>query len=164
MGGNQLFKLKDYDAAIERYSTIICAFASRPRTQGSVVLVRSGNRLKTVTVTSVDRDDGTCSLSDGSEISPGAALPEMQDASTKGHYTAQYLRARSAVACGFVKLAATDVKDALARNPPAATVKQLRQLKCEVQAVQEEHRRVNGPLSKELARLKIALGAGPELS
>merc|ERR1712136_400867 len=214
--GNQLFKLKDYDAAIERYSTIICAFASRPRTQGSVVLVRSGNRLKTVTVTSVDRDDGTCSLSDGSEISPGAALPvlpellplhtaaymnrarcrqnlgfhleavqdlslvlglwtaadprmleadpEMQDASTKGHYTAQYLRARSAVACGFVKLAATDVKDALARNPPAATVKQLRQLKCEVQAVQEEHRRVNGPLSKELARLKIALGAGPELS
>jgi tetratricopeptide (TPR) repeat protein len=214
--GNQLFKLKDYDAAIERYSTIICGFASRPRTQGSVVLVRSGNRLKTVTVTSVDRDDGTCSLSDGSEISPGAALPvlsellplhtaaymnrarcrqnlglhleavqdlslvlglwtaadprmlqadpEMLEASAKGCYTAQYLRARSAMACGYVKLAATDVKEALAQNPPAATVKQLRQLKGEVQVVQEEHRRVNGPLSKELARLKIALGQGPELS
>eukprot|EP00913_Durusdinium_trenchii_P001818 g1685.t1 len=56
----------------------------------------------------------------------------------------------------------TDVKDALARNPPAATVKQLKQLKAEVQAAQEKQRQLNGPLAKELAKLVISLRAGQE--
>merc|ERR1712061_939091 len=61
---------------------------------------------------------------------------EMKEAEAKGMYTAEYLRARSRLAQGQVKLAGVDVKDALARNPPAATVKQLRQLKTEVQLAQ----------------------------
>jgi len=65
---------------------------------------------------------------------------------------------------GLLKQAAADVRDALGRSPPAATVKQLRELKAEVQAAQETYRQVNGPLSKELAKLAISLRGGPKIS
>jgi len=89
---------------------------------------------------------------------------EMKDACTKGLYTAQYLRAKSRLARGFVKQAAADVRDALKRNPPVATQKQLRELNAQVQAALEEHRRVNGPLAKELAKVSIALRGMPKIS
>merc|ERR1712137_1103085 len=88
---------------------------------------------------------------------------EMKEAEAKGMYTARYLRARSRLALGLVKQAAADVKDALACNPPAATVKQLRQLKTEVQAAQEKYRQVNGPIAKELAKVSIFVRGGPKI-
>lgn len=45
-----------------------------------------------------------------------------------------------------------------------AEVKQLKQLKVEVQAAQEKQRQLNGPLGKELAKLVISLRGGPEIS
>ena len=92
------------------------------------------------------------------------ADPEMKEAEEKGLYTAEYLRSRSRLARGLARAAAQDVKDALARSPPAATVKQLKQLKTEVQAAQEKQRQVNGPLAKELAKLVISLRGGPQIS
>ncbi|CAK8986956.1 unnamed protein product [Durusdinium trenchii] len=92
------------------------------------------------------------------------ADPEMKEAEEKGLYTAEYLRSRSRLARGLARAASQDVKDALARNPPAATVKQLKQLKAEVQAAQEKQRQLNGPLAKELAKLVISLRGGPEIS
>lgn len=89
---------------------------------------------------------------------------EMREAATKGVYTAEYLRARSRLARGLARQAATDVREALARKPPAATEKQLRQLRVEVQAAQEKQRQVNGPLAKELAKLVISLRGGPQIS
>lgn len=92
------------------------------------------------------------------------ADPEMKEAEEKGLYTAEYLRSRSRLARGLARAAAQDVKDALARSPPAATVKQLKQLKTEVQAAQEKQRQINGPLAKELAKLVISLRGGPQIS
>merc|ERR550514_678159 len=68
------------------------------------------------------------------------ADPELKEAEAKGYVAAQYLRARSRLARGLVKGASADVRDALARNPPAGTAKQLRDLKTELQAAQEEYR------------------------
>jgi len=218
--GNQLFtKLKDYEAAQERYTLAINAFASRPSCQGQQVLcvgARDGKpELVLATVVSVDAE-GICELSSGSEVSVSSVLPvfqellplhtslymnrarclqnlglhreaaqdltivlslwraadsrmleadlEMREAEAKGLYTAEYLRGRSRLALGFAKQAAADVRSALARNPPAATAKQLRQLKEEVQAALEKHRQVNGPLAKELAKVVISLRGGPKIS
>lgn len=217
--GNQLFKLKDYDAAAERYTAIISGFSGRPVKPGDAVLVVMGEGVKTclesAMVHSVDADD-ECELSSGLTLPRASCLPvfdellplqtaahmnrarcrqclglhqgaaqdltvvlalwgaankrmleadvEMKTAETKGMYTAQYLRARSRLARGLVKQASADVRDALARNPPPDTVKQLRQLKVEVQAAQEEHRRVHGPLAKELAKISIMLRGGDQIS
>eukprot|EP00440_Ansanella_granifera_P016695 gb/GFBE01018138.1/.p1 GENE.gb/GFBE01018138.1/~~gb/GFBE01018138.1/.p1 ORF type:complete len:325 (+),score=89.16 gb/GFBE01018138.1/:1-975(+) len=223
--GNQLFKLKDYEAAAEFYSAAIAAFAGRPVERGERVLAiertaeqeqapSSSSRAKPsaslVLATVMSKDaESTCELSTGVEEQVENLLPicqellplhtsvymnrarcrqnlglhklaaqdltavlglwkgvdkrmleadpEMKEAEAKGLYTAEYLRGRSRLARGFARLAAQDVKDALARNPPAATVKQLRQLKTEVQAAQEKQRMVNGPLAKELAKVVIAL-------
>jgi hypothetical protein len=210
--GNQLFKLKDFDAASERYSAVVAAFAARSRERGQQVLVcdeaDSTAMLKAVSIRSLDADGGV-ELSDGREVAKSATLPvfqellplqaaahmnrarclqslasharaaqdltvvlalwdaadkrmleadmEMKEAATKGLYTAQYLRAKSRLARGLCKQAARDVKLALARKPPAATQKQLRELSTQVQAALEEHRRVNGPLAKELAKVSIAI-------
>jgi len=83
------------------------------------------------------------------------ADPEMKEAEVKGLYTAEYLRARTRLVRGFVKQAAADVRNALARKPPAATEKQLKQLKAEVQKAQEEYKRLNGPFVKELAKFPM---------
>jgi len=56
------------------------------------------------------------------------------------------------------------VRAALARNPLAAMVKQLKELKAEVGAAQEEYRRVHSPLVKELARVLIGIRGGPKIS
>jgi len=218
--GNQLFKLKDYEAAAERYTVGVDAFFKRPRKQGMQVLAISENgsgrpELALTSIASVDRE-GMCELRSGAEVAASATLPvfqellplqtslfmnrarcrqnlglhlaaaqdlsaalglwkaadkrmveadlEMKEAEAKGLYTAEYLRAKSRLALGLAKLASQDVRDALARSPPAATVKQLRELKAEVQAAQEKHRQVNGPLSKELAKLAISLRGGPKIS
>jgi len=218
--GNQLFKLKDYEAAHELYSAVINAFLARPLSQGQQVLVagHNGDKLELVvtTVRSVGAD-GACELSNGAELeAPAAAMPvlqellplqtsalmnrarcrqnlgahreasqdltvvlglwkaadrrmvesdpEMKEAMAKGLYTAEYLRGKARLQLGLLKQAAGDVKEALARNPPAATAKQLKELKAEVQAAQEKYRQVNGPLAKELAKISISLRGGPKIS
>jgi tetratricopeptide (TPR) repeat protein len=212
--GNQLYKLKDFDAAIERYSRIIAAFAAKPRTHTQVLMVTNANgtkpELKDFVVRSCDAE-GTCELTNGDEVASADVLPvfqellvlqaaaymnrarceqaigchsdaakdltvvlglwetadkrmleadmEMREAKEKGLYTAQYLRAKSRLARGFLKQAASDVKAALGRKPPppVATQKQLRELNTQIQAALEEYRRLNGPLAKELAKVSIAL-------
>lgn len=217
--GNQLFKVKDFDAAQEKYVAVMNAFASRPLSRGQQVLCvgeKDGKpEIASATVTSVDAE-GSCELSNGAEVSASSVIPviqellplhasvymnrarcrqnlglhreasqdltvvlglwkaadkrmleadmEMREAEAKGLYTAEYLRGRSRLARGFVKQAAADVRTALARSPPAATAKQLRQLKEEVQAALEKHRSVNGPLAKELAKVSISLRGGPKIS
>lgn len=217
--GNALFKLKDFEAAAERYSAIVDGFAQKPRTAGQQVLaIREENgkaMLKVDVIRDCDRD-GSCDLMSGAEVPAKSTLPivqelaplqsaahmnrarcrqslglhceaaqdlsvvlglwgavdkrmlaadpEMKDAETKGLYTAHYLRAKSRLARGYVKQASSDVKDALARDPPAATVKQLRELKTQIQAALEEHRRVNGPLAHELAKVSVALRGMPKIS
>lgn len=221
--GNQLFKLKDYDAAAERYSAAIIAFAQSPLSRGQQVLhfqrdsssSKSSGQLVVTTVASIDAE-GFVELTTGEETKASdlipvkqellplhtscymnrarcrqnlgehlkacqdltvvlslwqaadkrmlAADPEMKEAEAKGLYTAEYLRGRSRLARGQAKQAAQDVKDALARTPPAATIKQLRQLKSEVTAAQEKQREVNGPLAKELAKVVIQLRGGPKIS
>jgi len=218
--GNQLFKLKDFEAAHERYTVGVEAFAKRPLSQGQQVLAVRQNgggkaELLTTSVSSVDAE-GNCELRSGDEVPASSLLPivpellplqtslhmnrarcrqnlgmhleaaqdltavlalwgaadrrmleadlEMKEAEAKGLYTAEYLRARSRLALGLVKQAATDVKEALARNPPAGTVKQLRELRVEVQAAQEKYRQVNGPLAKELAKVAIGIRGGPKIS
>jgi hypothetical protein len=218
--GNQLFKLKDFDAASERYSAIVDGFAQKTRSAGQQVLAiiteESGKSvLKVDVVRDCDRD-GSCELMSGAEVPAKSTLPivqelaplqsaahmnrarcrqslglhceaaqdlsvvlglwtavdkrmlaadpEMKEAETKGLYTAHYLRAKSRLARGYVKQASSDVKDALARDPPAATVKQLRELKTQIQAALEEHRRVNGPLAHELAKVSVALRGMPKIS
>merc|ERR1712070_57759 len=209
----------DFDAASQRYSTIISAFATRARTRGQQVLVAQEEKgklqLKADTVMGVDAD-GACELREGGEVAATATLPvfgellplqtaahmnrarcrqalgshsqaaqdltvvlrlweaadkrmmeadaEMQEACTKGLYTAQYLRAKSRLVRGFVKQAAADVRDALKRNPPPATQKQLRELNTQVQAALEEHRRVNAPLARELSKVSIAIRGMPKIS
>jgi len=218
--GNQLFKLKDYDAAAERYFAVIEAFRTSSRSQGQKVLhvtdIEGKQSLATSIVMSVDRDGVACELSSGVEVAMSSTLPvfaellplqtsvhmnrarclqnldrhrdaaqdltvvlalwraadkrmldadpEMKEAESKGLYTAMYLRAKARLARGLLRQASQDIKDALALSPPQATVKQLRELKTEVQKAQEEYRRVNAPLSKELAKVKIALGGGPRIS
>jgi len=211
--GNQLYKIKDFDAAIERYSTIIAAFAAKPRTHMQVLMVSNDGakpELKAHTVRSCDAE-GTCELLNGDEVAAADTLPvfqellvlqaaaymnrarceqgigchseaakdltvvlglweaadarmleadvEMREAKDKGLYTAQYLRAKSRLARGFLKQAAKDVKEALGRKPPppTATQKQLRELNTQIQAALEDYRRLNGPLAKELAKVSIAL-------
>eukprot|EP00931_Biecheleriopsis_adriatica_P043901 TRINITY_DN25087_c0_g1_i1.p1 TRINITY_DN25087_c0_g1~~TRINITY_DN25087_c0_g1_i1.p1 ORF type:complete len:995 (+),score=301.30 TRINITY_DN25087_c0_g1_i1:71-3055(+) len=229
--GNQLFKLKDYEAAAEYYGSALAAFAARPVARGERVLViqqqeqekvpSSSSRAKSTaslvvsTVTSMDAES-SCELSNGAEVQASVLLPvcqellplhtsvymnrarcrqnlgrqkeaaqdltavlglwqavdrrmmeadpEIKEAEAKGLYTAEYLRSRSRLARGLARLAAQDVKRALDRNPPPATVKQLRQLKTEVQAAQEKQRQVNGPLAKELAKVVITLRGGPKIS
>lgn len=215
--GNQLFKLKDYEAAHEKYSAMVVAFCSRPRSRGQQVLVAAGEKaeLEGAMVISIDTT-GECELSNGAEVPAAATVPvyqellplqtaahmnrarcrqnlglhreaaqdlttvlglwssadrrmmeadpEMKDAAAKGRYTAQYLRAKSRLARGRARTAAADVKGGLACDPPVAMAKQLRLLKTEVQAAQEEHRRVNGPLTKELAKMVIQLRGGPKIS
>jgi molecular chaperone HtpG len=217
--GNQLYKLKDFEAASERYSQIICAYMSQPRAGRQVLVVSEENGkafLKSVGVLNCDAE-GMCELSNGMEVQTYATLPvddkgglplqtaaymnrarcrqslgehceaaqdlsvvlglwnaadkgmleadpEMKKDEVKGLYTAQYLRAKSRLARGFVKQASADVRDALARNPPPATVKQLRELKAQVQAAMEEHKRVNGPLARELAKVSISLRGMPKIS
>jgi len=211
--GNQLFKLKDYEAAHERYSTIAKGFHARPRKAGEAILVAGdadAGELRMDTVTSVDAE-GNCELNSGEEVPMTTTLlvydqllplqtaaymnrarcrqnlglhreaaqdlttvlslwgaaprrmleadPEMKEAEGKGLYTARYLRAKSRLARGMLRQAAFDVNTALKLEPPDAMKKQLRQLKMEVQAHQDEFRRANGPLAKELAILKNSLGA-----
>ncbi|CAE8583134.1 unnamed protein product [Polarella glacialis] len=218
--GNQLFKLKDFDAAAERYGAVLAAFAARSVRRGDQVLVVAASdagprTIQLGTVTSVDAE-GNCELSKFSGEFQASSLlpvchellplhtsvymnrarcrqnlgrhreaaqdltavvslwkaadrrlleadPEMKDAEVKGLYTAEYLRGRSRLALGLARQAAQDVRDALARNPPAATVKQLKQLRIEVQAAQEKQREVNGPLAKELAKTVIAMRGGPKI-
>jgi tetratricopeptide (TPR) repeat protein len=216
--GNQLYKLKDFDAASERYSAIINGFAHKARTAGQQVLAVTEENGKAFLKVDVVRDcrDGVCDLMSGAEVRANSTLPivqellplqttahmnrarcyqslglhceaaqdlsvvlglwaavdkrmcaadpEMKEAETKGLYTALFLRAKSRLARGYVKQAASDVKDALAREPPAATVKQIRELKTQIQAALEQHRRVNGPLSHELAKVSIALRGMPKIS
>ncbi|CAJ1350773.1 unnamed protein product [Effrenium voratum] len=219
--GNQLFKLKDFEAAAEFYSAGIAGFAQRPIAQGEQVLMKNQDTEKVKggltrsTVLSMDAE-GSCEMMNGQEAPASELLPvcqellplhtslymnrarcrqnlgqhkeaaqdltavlglweaadkrllqadpEMKEAQEKGLYTAEYLRARSRLARGLSKAAAQDVKEALARSPPAATVKQLKQLKVEVTAAQEKQRQVNGPLAKELAKLVISLRGGPQIS
>jgi len=217
--GNQLFKLKDYEAAHDRYSVAIDAFCKRPLKPGQKVLLVRENadkrELAFSSVASVDAE-GTCELRDGSEVDATRLMPvleellplqaslhmnrarcrqnlglhleaaqdlttvlslwacadrrmlesdaEMKEAEAKDKYTAEYLRGRSRLALGWVKQAGLDVKEGLARNPPPAVVKQLRELKVQVQAAQEKYREVNGPLVKELAKLAIFLRGGPKVS
>jgi hypothetical protein len=217
--GNQLYKLKDFAAASERYSAIVDGFAQKPRSVGQQVLAvveESGKAYMKVDVLGGCDRDGLCELMSGAEVPAKSTLPivqellplqtaahmnrarcrqslglhmeaaqdlsvvlglwsavdkrmlaadpEMKDAETKGLYTALYLRAKSRLARGYVKQASSDVKDALAREPPAATVKQLRELKTQIQAALEEHRRVNGPLANELAKVSVALRGMPKIS
>jgi len=217
--GNQLYKLKDFDAASERYSAVIDGFAHKPRTAGQQVLAvteENGKAYLKVDVVRACDQDGSCDLMSGAEVCANATLPivqellplqssahmnrarcrqslglhceaaqdlsvvlglwsavdkrmcaadpEMKDGETKGLYTAYYLRAKSRLARGYVKQASSDVKDALARDPPAATVKQLRELKTQIQAALEQHRRVNGPLSHELAKVSVGLRGMPKIS
>eukprot|EP00927_Polykrikos_kofoidii_P042049 TRINITY_DN3591_c0_g1_i1.p1 TRINITY_DN3591_c0_g1~~TRINITY_DN3591_c0_g1_i1.p1 ORF type:complete len:969 (-),score=202.03 TRINITY_DN3591_c0_g1_i1:373-3279(-) len=218
--GNQLFKLKDYEAAHERYAAIVAAFCSRPVKQGDAVLVKATKgdcqELEVANVLSVDAE-GNCELSTrDSEVSTSSLLPvfdqllplqtaahmnrarcrqnlglhaeasqdltvvlalwaaaprrmleadpEMKEAEVKGLYTAHYLRAKSRLARGFTRQAGADIKAALAREPPAPMAKQLKQLKAEVQAAQEENRKVNGPVVKELAKMRIMLGGGMKIN
>eukprot|EP00928_Gymnodinium_smaydae_P054249 TRINITY_DN3805_c0_g1_i5.p1 TRINITY_DN3805_c0_g1~~TRINITY_DN3805_c0_g1_i5.p1 ORF type:complete len:740 (-),score=149.65 TRINITY_DN3805_c0_g1_i5:214-2433(-) len=216
--GNQLFKLKDFEAAHERYAAIVAAFAARPVSRGQCVLVAATGttrELRAQSVVGVDAE-GLCELADGREVPVADVLPvvsellplhtaaymnrarcrqnlgmhqeaaqdltavlglwaaadkrmmeadpEMKEAEAKGQYTALYLRAKSRLARGLARQAAADVKAALAREPPAPMAKQLKQLKAEVVAAQEEHRRVNGPLAKELAKLVISIRGGPKIS
>mmetsp|Transcript_70871 Transcript_70871/g.196891 ORF Transcript_70871/g.196891 Transcript_70871/m.196891 type:complete len:959 (-) Transcript_70871:39-2915(-) len=217
--GNQLFKIKDFEAAHEKYSMMVAKFCGGQRSRGQQVLVRSAAgtkaELQRATVTSVDAG-GECELSNGTEVAAASTIPvfhellplqtaahmnrarcrqnlalhkeaaqdltvvlglwdaadrrmleadpEMKDAEAKGLYTAHYLRAKSRLARKLAKQAAADVKAGLAREPPATMAKQLRQLKAEVQAAQEEHRRVHGPLVKELAKVVIALRGLPQIS
>mmetsp|Transcript_126198 Transcript_126198/g.403895 ORF Transcript_126198/g.403895 Transcript_126198/m.403895 type:complete len:958 (+) Transcript_126198:65-2938(+) len=217
--GNSLFKLKDFEAAHERYTVAIEAFVKRPFSQGQQVLVicQNSGKPELVCTSVASRDaEGSCELRNGQEVPASALLPvlqellpletslfmnrarcrqnlgmhleaaqdlsavvalwkacdrrmleadpEMKEAEAKGLYTAEYLRARSRLTLGLIKQASLDVKDALARNPPTATVKQLRELKAEVQAAQEKHRQVNGPLAKELAKVAIFVRGGPKIS
>jgi len=217
--GNQLFKLKDFEAAQERYTAVADAFCTRPLSSGQQVLLvaksEGKSELKCLTLMSYDAE-GECELSNGDTVEAASVMPvfqellplqtsvfmnrarcrqnlglhqgaahdltvvlglwasadkrmlesdpEMKEASAKGLYTAEYLRGRSRLALGFAKAAADDVKAALARAPPPATVKQLRELKVEVQAAQEKYRQTNGPLVKELAKLVISLRGGPKIS
>ncbi|CAK0833477.1 unnamed protein product [Prorocentrum cordatum] len=187
--GNQLFKLKDFEAAQERYTAVADAFCTRPLSSGQQVLLvaksEGKSELKCLTLMSYDAE-GECELSNGDTVEAASVMPvfqellplqtsvfmnrarcrqnlglhqgaahdltvvlglwasadkrmlesdpEMKEASAKGLYTAEYLRGRSRLALGFAKAAADDVKAALARAPPPATVKQLRELKVEVQA------------------------------
>jgi len=222
--GNQLFKLKDSEAATERYTMLIDAMAGVPRKQYQQVLAvdASGSdgsgpgpkSLKSTMIKSIDGRTGECELSDGSEVPASAMVPvhnellplqtagymnrarcrqtlgfqresaqdltmvialwacadkrmmeadpEMKEAEAKGVCTAYYLRGRSRLNRGLVKAAAADVRDALARNPPAAISKQLRVLKGEVQAMQEQVRQVNGPLARELAKVVIMIRPNDE--
>lgn len=217
--GNQLFKLKDCEAAHERYSVGIDAFCKRPCSQGQQVLAisRRNNVPQLVSSSVASRDaEGTCELRSGDEVPASDLLPvmqellplqtslfmnrarcrqnlelhmeavqdltavlalwqtcdrrmleadpEMKEAEAKGRYTAEYLRAKSRLPLGHLKQASQDVKDALARNPPATTVKQLRELKVDVQKAQEKHREMNGPIAKELAKVAIGLRGGPKIS
>jgi len=217
--GNELFKLKDFDAAQERYTLVIEAFKARTCSHGQQVLVASNDNgkpeLVLTIVTSIDAE-GECELGSGmvtqvsnvlpvtpeilplhssvymnrarcrqnlgmhSEASQDLSLvlglwraadrrmleadPEMREAETKAVYTAEYLRGRSRLARGMVKQANADVKSALARNPPPATVKQLRQLKEEVNSALEKHRNLTAPLTKELAKMSISLRGMPTIS
>jgi len=217
--GNQLFKLKDFEAAHDRYSIAIDAFCKRPLKAGQkVLLVRDEAEKRQLVFSSVASIDaeGHCELRDGTEVEAARLMPvleellplqsslhmnrarcrqnlgmhleaaqdltcvlslwacadrrmlksdaEMKEAEAKDTYTAEYLRGRSRLALGWVKQAALDVKEGLARNPPPAVVKQLRELKVQVQAAQEKYREVNGPLVKELAKLAIFLRGGPKVS
>eukprot|EP00929_Paragymnodinium_shiwhaense_P082532 TRINITY_DN4351_c0_g4_i1.p1 TRINITY_DN4351_c0_g4~~TRINITY_DN4351_c0_g4_i1.p1 ORF type:complete len:1012 (-),score=281.64 TRINITY_DN4351_c0_g4_i1:201-2969(-) len=211
--GNQLYKLKDFEAAHERYSAIVAAFCRRPRKQGEAVLLVEENsgppKLKVDDIRNVDAE-GNLELMSGEEIPAAATLPvfdqllplqtaahmnrarcrqaiglnkeagqdltvvlalwsaapkrlleadaEMKEAEAKAQYTARYLRAKSRLARGQLKEAGADIKAALACEPPQPMVKQLRELKTQVQNAQEEHRRVTAPLVKELAKLKMAVG------
>jgi len=217
--GNDLFKLKDFDAAHERYSLVIEAFKARTCSHGQQVLVQGSDNgkpeLVLTIVTSIDAE-GECELGKGmvthvstvlpvtpeilplhssvymnrarcrqnlgmhKEASQDLSLvlglwraadkrmleadPEMREAEAKANYTAEYLRGRSRLARGLVKQAAADVKSALARNPPPATVKQLRQLKEEVNTALEKHRNLTTPLTKELAKMSISLRGMPTIS
>lgn len=210
--GNSLYKLKDFDAAIEWYTGIVAAFARRPLKTGDAVLVAGGDGLRAMMLRSVDRETGAAELMDGTETSRDASLAvypellplqtaahmnrarclqaigrqqaaaqdltivlalwsaadrrmldadaEMKEACVKGLCTARYLRSRSRLARGLVKQAAADVREGLAGSPPPAMAKQLREVKAEVQKGLEELRRLNSPLAKEFAKVKIALG-GP---
>mmetsp|Transcript_78461 Transcript_78461/g.162994 ORF Transcript_78461/g.162994 Transcript_78461/m.162994 type:complete len:960 (-) Transcript_78461:28-2907(-) len=217
--GNQLFKLKDFEAAHERYTVGIEAFAKRKLATHAQVLVVDKSegkpQLVCTSVSSIDAE-GNMELRNGLDVARNEVMPvvqellplqtslfmnrarcrqnlgmhieaaqdlstvlalwktvdkrmleadpEMKEAEMKGLYTAEYLRARSRLAMGLIKQASQDVKDALARNPPTATIKQLRELKAEVSAAQEKHRQVNGPLAKELAKMAIGLRGGPKIS
>jgi hypothetical protein len=217
--GNQLMKLRDYEAAHERYTLGIRAFAGKRLNRGDQVLGRGVSSddkpiLQVATVTSIDAG-GQCELDSGIEVEVSEVLPvfqellplqtalhmnrarsrqalglhkeaaedltvvlllwsaanprmleadpEMKEAEAKGLYTAEYLRGRSRLALGFLKQASADVKASLARNPPAATVKQLRELKAEVQAAQEKYKQTNGPLTREIAKVNIALRGGASM-
>jgi len=217
--GNQLFKLKDYEAAIERYTMMVDGFHGYPRKPGTQVLIvgkeNEKRSLLTKAVMSVDAD-GQCEFLSGEEAASNVTFPilqellpletaafmnrarcyqglgmqtaagqdltvvlglwgaadkrmmdadpEMKEAEAKGLYTAQYLRAKSRLARGFVKQASQDIKEALARNPPANIVKQLKQLKVDVQTALDEHKRVNGPLARELAKVSIGIRGMPTAS
>jgi len=79
--GNELFKLKDFDGASERYSTIIAAFAARARTHSQVLLVSEENgkpELKASTVMSADAE-GVCELMNGAEVAAADVLPIFQE-------------------------------------------------------------------------------------
>ncbi|CAE7786298.1 unnamed protein product, partial [Symbiodinium necroappetens] len=72
--GNQLFKLKDYEAASEFYGTALARFAARPVGRGEQVLLRRQDHdkegksaLALATVLSVD-SEGLCELSNGAEL------------------------------------------------------------------------------------------------
>jgi len=217
--GNELFKLKDYDAAQERYTLVIEAFKARTCSHGQQVLVPSNDNGKPEWVLTIVRSvdaEGECELGNGmvthvstvlpvtpeilplhssvymnrarcrqnlgmhKEASQDLSLvlglwraadrrmleadPEMREAEAKAIYTSEYLRGRSRLARGKVKQANADVKSALARNPPPATVKQLRQLKEEVNAALEKHRNLTAPLTKELAKMSISLRGMPTIS
>eukprot|EP00439_Symbiodinium_sp_Y106_P026164 s4122_g3.t1 len=77
--GNQLFKLKDYEAASEFYGTALARFAARPVGRGEQVLLRrqdpdkeGKSALALATVLSVD-SEGLCELSNGAEL-PASCL------------------------------------------------------------------------------------------
>jgi len=211
--GNQLYKLKDFEAAHERYSAIVAAFGKRPRKQGEAVLIvehkDGAPELKVDDIRNVDAE-GNVELFSGVDVRGSELLPvcdqllplqtaahmnrarcrqglsmhkeagqdlsivlalwkaapkrlleadaEMKGAEAKAQYTARYLRATSRLERGLIREAAADIKAALACQPPDAEKKRLQDLKKKVQHAQEEHRRVNGPLVKELAKLKMAVG------
>jgi molecular chaperone HtpG len=217
--GNELFKLKDFEAAQERYTLVIEAFKARTCSHGQQVLVPSNDNGKPELVLTIVRSvdaEGECELGNGMVTHVSTVLPvtpeilplhssvytnrarcrqnlgmhkeasqdlsivlglwraadkrmleadpEMRDAEAKAIYTAEYLRGRSRLARGLVKQAAADVKSALTRNPPPATVKQLRQLKEEVNKALEKHRNLTAPLTKELAKMSISLRGMPTIS
>jgi len=209
--GNQLFKLKDFEAAKERYTAVIRAFASTPRTTGQPVLMvrkEGGKQALCVEIIGSIDAEGECELVSGEVVKLAATLPvfdellqlqtaaymnrsrcrknlgllkeasqdlsvciglwgaankrmleanpELKEAQAKGQYTAQYLRAQHRLARGLVKQASADVRDA-SRNAPSSGAGALKQLKTRVQTALEDHKRLNGPLVKELTKVVAEL-------